>query len=248
MFPTVPIEGEILNKILDAFEETEYFTPTTWGKGERSKAHYDRNVIVEEVSLNQVLSEIYLRRDKSFKYDGKFSTKLSPRSFVSFKFDENIKPDYWPHIFDLSNKLAEIIKPSYGVTHIFWPAPDNMDIEFEKDFLWMDYCAQPAPVDFIQSGPAGAGMRTYFSGKVMELFSKDFLQNMPAIVSNTDWDGLQIDLHDKPWQADVAQIVDNFKKTMVYLEQKEVLAIPEFDEQLRGVTFSPNTAWRNRNK
>jgi len=33
---------------------------------------------------------------------------------------------------------------------------------------------------------------------------------------------------------------------MAYLEQKKVLALPEFDEQLRGVTFSPSIAWQNR--
>jgi len=92
-------------------------------------------------------------------------------------------------MFDLSDKLAEIVKPSYGITHIFRPTPNEMDIRDKKSFLLMDYCAQPTPIDFIQSGPAGVAMRTYFSGKVMDLFGEDFFKKAPSIVSKAEWGG-----------------------------------------------------------
>ncbi|MCG7376056.1 hypothetical protein MH215_03570 [Paenibacillus sp. ACRSA] len=248
MFPTVAIKGETLNRVLDVFETSEYFMPTLWGNSEKSKYQYDRGTLINEVSSDQMLSEIYLRRNNSNKFEGRFSTELSPRSFLNFKFDSKITPSQWSDIFDLSDKLAEIIKPSYGVAHVFWPIPEKMDIEYKKTFLLMDYCAQPTPVDFVQSGPAGVAMRTYFSGKVKDLFGDYFIQNIPAKVTKTVWGGIRIDLDDEPWKTDISQVLYNFKEVMGYLEQKSILAIPEYDEQLRGITFSPNISWKNRKK
>ncbi|WP_297422955.1 hypothetical protein [Clostridium sp.] len=249
MFPTVSIKGEILERILDAFESNEYFMPAIWSNNEKIKIDYNRNEIIEKVSSNQMeFSEIYLRKDKSAKYTCRFSTVLSSRSFFSMKIDKKVPEEYWPIIFSFSDKIAEIVRPSFGVTHIFWSSPIELQSKYEKSFVWMDSCAQPAPADFIQSGPAGVGMRTYFSGKVLELFGEKLLKNMSSNVYQLKWGGICVDLLDKPWEADIYLVLDSFINAMNYLEQAHVLAIPSFDEQFRGVSFSPNIAWKNKNK
>ena len=88
------------------------------------------------------------------------------------------------------------------------------------------------------------GARTYFSGHILEMFDKELLQNSPAVVSELDWGGLCIDILNNPLESDSDTLLDNWLQVMKYLEPAQVMAIPSFDEDQMGITYSPNVAWK----
>ncbi|TWD92475.1 hypothetical protein FB550_11728 [Neobacillus bataviensis] len=245
MYPTVSInKDEILDQLLNVFESNGKFAPTHWGNSEIVKVEYNRNEIIERVVSDSNITEIYLYRDKDVKYLGSFEVNWSPRSFLKLEFHKSIPKKLWPVFFELSDKIAEIVKPCYGVTHIFWPSAYPWNTERERLNMWMDLCANPVPVRFLPNGPLGVGVRTYISSHIMEMFGKEFLLNSPGVVSELNWNGIRIDLLSEPWKADNETLLDSWLRVMEYLESSNVMAIPDFDDDHMGVSFSPNIAWK----
>jgi hypothetical protein len=248
MFPSVSLqEKETLNQLLNVFELDKNFIPTKWGNNELIRLDYNQTEIMEKVlSKEKKFDEIYLYRTKNIKYNGSFDTYLSSRSFLNFSFDKSMPQKYWDIFFYLTDQIAEIVKPRYGVTHIVWPSPTPWTNERERQHKFMNFCSGPIPVGFGPNGPSGVGMRTYFSGDVLKLFGREFLKNTPAVVTELEWGGIRIDLLEKPWEADIDMLLDSWIKVMNYLEPAKVLAVPCFNEDKRGVSFSANSAWKNR--
>lgn len=82
MYPMVSLnKEEILSDILDVFESNEKFAPTHWGNSEMVRVEYNRNEILEKVTLERRVSEIHLHRDNTVKYTGSFEVNWSTRSF-----------------------------------------------------------------------------------------------------------------------------------------------------------------------
>ena len=246
MYPTVSFnEEEVLGRLLDVFESNEKFAPTHWGNSEMVRVEYNRQEILEKVVSEHKVSEVYLYRDKSVNYSGSFEVNWSHRSFLKFEFHESIPKKLWPAFFELSDQIAEIAKPSYGVTQIFWPLSYPWNTERERLQMWMEISSQPIPVRFLPNGPLGVGARTYFSGHILEMFDKELLQNSPAVVSELDWGGLCIDILNNPLESDSDTLLDNWLQVMKYLEPAQVMAIPSFHESRMVVTYSPNIAWKD---
>lgn len=246
MYPTVSFnKEEELCRLLDLFESNEKFAPTHWGNSETVRVEYNRQEILEKVISERTVSEVYLYRDKSVNYTGRFQVNWSYRSFMEFEFHKSIPEKLWPAFFDLSDRIAEISKPSYGVTQIFWPLSYPWNTERERLQMWMEISSQPIPVRFFPNGPLGVGARTYFSGHILEMFDRGFLLNSPATVSELDWGGIGINLLHNPLEADIDTLLDSWLSVMEYLEPAEIIAVPSFDEDRMGVTFSPNVAWKD---
>lgn len=243
MYPTVSLNNEeILGQILDVFESNEKFAPSYWGNSELVKVEYNRSEIIDRVTSDGSVSEIYLHRDQTVKYSGSFEVNWNPRSFLKFDF-KSIPKKLWPTFLDLSDRIAEIVKPCYGVTHIFWPAAYPWNTERERQHVWMDICAYPVPVRFLRNGPLGVGARTYFSGHILEMFNKDFLLNSPGVVTELNWGGICIDILGDSLETDNEKLLDHWLDVMKYLESSQVMAIPSFDEDRMGVSFSPSPTW-----
>ncbi|MCG7316171.1 hypothetical protein [Brevibacillus laterosporus] len=244
MYPTISLdESGVLKRILDVFESDEKITPTQWGDNETVKIDYDHSEIIDRV-IEHKASEIYLHRNKAVKYTGKFDTYFSPRSYLDFEFHKSMPKKFWPIFFEVSDQLADIVKPRYGVTHIFWPPSIPWETEHQRYHRWMNLSAAAVPVKFLPNGPLGVGMRTYFGGHILEMFGREFLGNTPAVVTELDWGGIRIDLIEKPWEADFNQLLENWFRVMEYLASSGVVAIPSFDEDRMGVSFCPNSAWQ----
>lgn len=245
MYPTVSLDSEeLINQYLDVFESDEKFVPIEWGDSELIKLDYCRTEAIKRVSDGKV-SELYLHRNKSIKYTGYVDVQADPRSYLSLKFDKTMSRKYWSQFFELSNQLANIVRPRFGSTHIFWPAKYPWNNEREHDLVWMNISAQPIPVRFLPNGPLGLGMRTYFGGHVLEMLGRDFLKRTPAIVTELEWGGICIDLLEESWEADVEEVLDIWLKVMDYFCSSKAFAIPSFDEDRMGVSFSPNQAWED---
>lgn len=244
MYPSVSFNTEeALGKILDVFESNEKFAPTHWGNSELVKVEYSRDEILEKVIVEKSVSELHLYRDKAVKYSGFFNIHWSHRSFFNFTFHKSMAKKMWPAFFELSDQLAEVLKPIFGVTHIFWPLSYPWNTEQEKLRMWMNQCSYPVPVKFLPNGPLGVGARTYIGGHVLDIFGKGFLLNSPAVVREPAWGGLCLDVVPKPFEADDESLLESWFHVMEYLEAAQVLAIPNFDEDQMGISFCPNQEW-----
>ncbi|MBJ3793307.1 hypothetical protein I8J38_32975, partial [Bacillus sp. OA1] len=94
MYPTVSFnEEELLGRLLDVFESNEKFAPTHWGNCETVRVEYNRQEILEKVVSERIVSEVYLYRDKSVNYTGRFQVNWSHRSFLEFEFHRSIPKD-----------------------------------------------------------------------------------------------------------------------------------------------------------
>ncbi|MEK4114927.1 hypothetical protein NST44_01755 [Paenibacillus sp. FSL W8-0919] len=245
MYPTVSFDKEeVLCSLLDIFEEDGKFNPTHWGDSELVKIEYNRSEILEKVIFERSVSEIYLHRDKSVKYTGSIDVKLTPRSFMKFNFHKSMPKKLWPAFFEMSDKIAEIVKPRFGVTHIFWKPIYPWQTDNDRLHIWMNLCSHPVPVKFLPNGPLGVGTRTYLGDHILEMFDREFLKNAPGSVSELNWGGMRIDVMEHPWEAELTILIDNWIKVMGFLETSHVLAIPSFDEYRMGVSFSPSSAWQ----
>ncbi|EMI3504934.1 TPA: hypothetical protein QCY18_005776 [Bacillus cereus] len=249
MYPTVSFkQEEILGRLLDVFESNEKFAPTHWGSCETIQVEYNREEILEKVISEGRVSEVHLYRDKSVNYRGSFEVNLSHGSFLEFEFHKSISKSLWSAFFELSDQIAEIVKPSYGLAHMFWSVSYPWNTERERLHKWMNMCAQPIPVRFLPSGPLGIGTRTYFSSHVLDMFDKELLVNSPAVVSELNWGGVCIDLLQNSLEVDIDTLLDSWLHVMKYLEPAQVMAIPSFGDNGRGVFFSPNVAWKDHLK
>lgn len=244
MFPSVDLEDvDVIDSILNVFETNDYFKPTSWGNSELVKVDYDRDEIRERIILKQPrFSELYLQRTQSIEYSGRVDLISNFRNYFGFYF-KNIPQELWTEFYELSENFASIIKPRYGITHGFWPVSTPWQTERERLHKWMNFCSQPAPVNFGPCGPTGMGTRTYFSGDILDLFGRDVIRNIPANVTDLDWGGIRIDLVEKPWEAEANELLDRWIGVMEYLEPYEVFAIPTFSKSKRSVLFNPNAAW-----
>ncbi|HDR7607244.1 hypothetical protein [Bacillus mycoides] len=246
MYPTVSFnQEEILGRLLDVFESNEKFAPTHWGNCETIRVEYNREEIIEKVISEGRVSEVHLYRDKSVNYRGSFEVNLSNGSFLEFEFQKSIPKKFWPDFFMLSDQISEIAKPRFGVAQICWPVPYPWNTERERLLMWMNISSLPIPVEFRPNGPLGLGARTYFSSHVLDMFDKELLLNSPAVVSELNWGGICIDLLKNPLEADGDILLDSWLHVMEYLEPAQVIAIPSFDEDRMGVTYSPNVVWKD---
>ncbi|MDN3362878.1 hypothetical protein QU577_14040 [Priestia megaterium] len=245
MYPTVAFnEEELLGRLLDVFESNEKFAPTHWGNAETVRVEYNREEILEEVISGRKVSEVHLYRDKSVHYRGRFEVNLNYGSFLKFEFQKSIPQKFWSDFFVLSDQIAEVTKPCFGVAQICWPVPNPWNTERERLQKWMNISSLPIPVRFLPNGPLGVGARTYFSGQVLGMFGKEFLLNTPAVVSELEWGGVCMDLLQNPLEADSDTWLDRWLHVMKYLEPAQVIAVPSFHESRMVVTYSPNVAWK----
>jgi hypothetical protein len=246
MFSSVSLqEEERLNELLDVFENNEKLTPILWGNYERIRLKYNKAEIIEKVLTKKLdFEEVFLYRNKSIKYSSHFDTAVNLRPFFNLEVDKSMPKKYWQMFFELSDQIAEIVKPRYGVTSIVWTSKIPWENDRERLRRLMYYCETPAPVDF-PNGPLGVGMRTYFSGDVLDLFGRDIFKNIPGVVTELDWGGIRVDLYDKPWEVDPDKLFDKWMEVMNYLESTQILAIPSF-KMNKAIFFSPNNTWKNR--
>lgn len=59
------------------------------------------------------------------------------------------------------------------------------------------------------------------------------------------YDGTCIDVLNNPLVSDMDTLFDSWLSTMKYLELAQAMAIPSFEEDRRGVSFSPNVSGKD---
>src|SRR4051812_37839493 len=77
-----------LERLLDAFDSVEEFTPTHWGQDERARDPYDRAQLIKEVSsLKSEFGMPGLQRRRPPRYKAYFSAKNSGLKVVKVEFN-----------------------------------------------------------------------------------------------------------------------------------------------------------------
>ncbi|GGJ09757.1 hypothetical protein [Paenibacillus hunanensis] len=245
MFPTNTLEElDTLKKFLSIFEEIEKYTPTYWGNDERVKLNYSKEDIIQAVQEKK-LSELYLGRDKVNKYELNIDINANPRAFFRLEC-KSLSTKNYESFLNLSDQLAAILKPSFGITHLFWPVSYPWTNDDERTHIWMDTCALPTPVEYFKNGPLGVGARTYISGLCLEMFGQDFILNSPGKAELLDWGGVHLDIVESPFHTNSEQLLNAWVKMMTYLQPSGCIAEHHFDDDQMGVSFSPGKQWEQK--
>ncbi|MFD1885221.1 hypothetical protein [Paenibacillus wenxiniae] len=246
MFPSVPIkDAGNLHRLLDLFENFKICPPTRWSNNEITSLEYDRNAISERALLNENrISEVYLYgKQGSISYSARFSLNVSFRSFLEIDC-KRLPQTYWGDFFEFSDHIANIVKPRYGATHLFWPTAIPWQTERERLHSWMDFCAQPAPVHLGVNGPLGLAARTYFGTDILALLDDEILSQVNAKIVATQWNGIRIDVIPNPWSVDADELLNGWIHSMNAFDDAKLFAIPEFNNKSRrSVSFQPNEKW-----
>ena len=243
MFPSIPLKEEAtLERLLRVFESHEKFSPNKWGNWERIRLDYNKSEIIDLASLDKI-DEVYLHRNLSVKYSGRFDINWKQSSYFSFEMNKSTSQKYWSTFFELFDQVAEIVKPRYGVTHVAWEEIIPWTNDRERLKIWMFYASDIVPKDY-QYGPHGLGIRTYLGGDILELFGREIFKTIPAIVTEMEWGGIRVDLVDKPWEADPELLFDRWLAAMKHLEPAQVFAVPIFQNDCTWVKFSANKVWK----
>lgn|GEM_PF-1031746 len=227
MSPTVSLkEKETLEMILDLFDKNEKLTPDKWGNSERVRIDYNREEIVKNIlTSNRSFDDIFIYRNKkTIKYTGWISMSKSNKAFLKFDFDKSMNNKYWVDFFELSDKLAQIFKPRFGVTTIWSDEMELNDYNSEALFRKMLESRSSTPAKFLPEGPLGVGLRTYFNEEIINLFGREFLLKTPAYVEELEWGGIKMDLVKEPWNTEMELIFESWVKVMEYLKEANIFS------------------------
>ncbi|MDT5062504.1 MAG: hypothetical protein QOH63_2963 [Acidobacteriota bacterium] len=183
-----------LERLLDAFDNVEGFTPTHWGQDERARDPYDRTQLIREVSsLKGEFGMPGLQRRKPPRYKAYFSAKNGGVKIVNVEFSSTLSEKELPRVFSFGDALAEQLKAEFGIVHLAWNEGHQ------------EYNASGViTVDELQKyGPTRVCARTWFGPHIVRLIGEERLRTSGALVKKTSWGGVQLDLMERPWESNV---------------------------------------------
>lgn len=252
LFPTQAVENEQLAQMLKVFEAESKLVPEKWGNDERIRKAYDEIEIQELVKEgvqegSRRFDDIYLHRTKKLRYSGRFSTRLHPRSYLKFTSRDKAKEAEKKMFFELGDRMAQLTKPKFGVSHILFA--DSIEMDNTIEYELMEECGQPTPARFLPYGPLGVGLRTYFGEQLIKCFEREFLLKAPAYVEELDWGGIRIDLIEEPWKIDQDTLLKKWLEVMAYLDKKNAFAKYKVrDDGSLAVAPIASKVWLESNK
>ncbi|NFG40686.1 pentapeptide repeat-containing protein [Clostridium botulinum] len=249
LFPKELLSNEEnINSLLDLFENEEKFLPTHWGTFERPKFKYDRYEILNKV-LNEKKDMIFLHRNKAPKYTCYFdlSNKDDLCNYFTVQFNNKTPKKYWDDIYEFSDKIAEVIKPRFGVSGLVYNAPIYIKSKLDELLNLMLYTSQESQADFPKCGVRGLGMKTYFGDSLLNLYGKDIIMDIPAVINRLKYGGVSIDLSENHWLEESEILFNSWKICMEYLNKFDILA--SFTAKESGcIDFKSNELWDKNKK
>jgi|GEM_PF-2801250 hypothetical protein len=218
-----------LERLVDAVESIKAFIPTHWGLDERAPNLYNRDELIATVSI--LKSDFYLpslQRKNPPRYKAYFSSASKSLNYVTIEFGASLSKKDYKHVFALGNAMAEKLEAEFGIVHPVW---------FEGS---QEYCAsgQITASEFLDYGLTPVCARTWFSSHLVNLISRESLSNSGAIIQDTSWGGLQLDLVQNPWESDVETLSCKQLSVMNYLKPSGVFG------DYREVDYKPGVNWK----
>jgi hypothetical protein len=219
-----------LEHLLNAFESLNEFTPTHWGLDERARNPYDRNELVATVSAFK--NDFYmpgLHRRQTPRYEAYFSARNQGLNYVKVEFGSSLRQKDLPHVFSLGDALAANLEAEFGFVHPVW-------LEGSEE-----YCASGIiTADELQKyGPTPVCARTWFGPHLVLLIGHERLSSSGAVIQNTPWGGIQLDLVQHPWESDVEKLSSRQLEVMKHLQPSGV-----FGDYTKVLEYKPGSNWK----
>ncbi len=207
---------------IDILESSSHLKPTHWGKDgrPRSKRKYTRDKLLSYVNDKELLDELYLYRDEqptyTIFYFPRFKYSSTPSS-IHWSFEKDVKTfslDVAQEIFEVSSNLAGQVEAIFGYTWTPWD--DNED--------WKRYMPSSIinAIAFADYGPNPVHVRTWYGSYLIEIIGRKALVESGALIKETSWGGVELDLVEEPWNSSLDEILKRQQEVMAVLGRTEV--------------------------
>lgn len=218
---------------LDVLEATPNLIPTHWGQDVRARNPYDRAELIEQISAHKgMFFTPGLRRGRGIRYEAYFDSFADGLGRIKFDFGPTPAPSDLPRLFNLADALADYFQPTLGFIHRFWRAGEGSD---------QYNAAGRVNVDSLQKyGLDRVCTRTWYGPHLTHLVGLPLLEASGALVRETPWGGVQIDLVQRPWEAEPEALAAAQGRVMQTLITSQAYGdFADFFNQKPGVRWTP---------
>jgi hypothetical protein len=207
-----------LDSLLNVFESFPILQPQKWAKDDRAKSKqpYERQALAKMVSTcsSEAIPMLYGKKPVPYEFFFEFernhqnsANKCLNGVYWYLDAPPNFN-DSLDSIFKFSQKLADIVCPEYGSINLIWDHPQIGELISPGIKI----------PEFQQNGVPSLGIRTWMGLDIIDKIGIDRLKSCGAIVHQTDWGGIQLDLVEQPWLADFDTLLQAKQRIMANLE------------------------------
>jgi hypothetical protein len=204
--------------LLNAFENLNDLVPTHWAledsEDPKTKfSPYDHDVLLAEVgSLYDDEDLPVLHRRENPKYQAYLLADDERLNRISIEFSSSVRAVDLPQIFTLGTNLATNLDAELAFVHPIWNGSGR------------EYSAPSViKVPELQSyGLYSVYVRTWFGPYLANLIGRERLYDCGGYAQDTKWGGIQLDLVENPWQADVEVLSNTQTKVKQNLDSSGV--------------------------
>jgi hypothetical protein len=222
MFSLVNLkERQQLESLIDVFEEFPALRPHKWAKDDRarSKQLYNRQSLAEMVMTCWDMDTPMLYGQKAIPYESYFGFETNRQNpawkyLNGFYWDLDVPSEFQDIglIFEFSHRLSDIIQPEHGCLDVVWEHPQANQL----------YSPAIKRDEFQQNGVPPLGIRTWMGQHIVKQIGLEKLRSCGAVTQQTSWDGIALDLVEKPWLADFDTLLQAKQRIMKNLESSGV--------------------------
>lgn len=203
-----------IRRLLDGLESVSSLVPTHWGLDERARDTYERSVM--ERTVCELIDDHYVPgfvRRRSPRYEGYFSAQVTGLNYVKLQFGAPSGRDL-SDVFALGDAMAASLETEYGFVHRVWNLGEISQLYSEAGVIQVD--------EFQQCGPQSLATRTWFGAHIAALLDRSVLRESGALVRDTPWGGIQVDLVEAPWETDFETLRRRQMEIMALLQSSGV--------------------------
>jgi hypothetical protein len=219
-----------LKRLLNAFESVKRFTPTHWGLDERAPNPYNHDELIAAVST--LKSNFYLpglHRRQAPRYQAYFSATNEDLNYVTVEFGRGLKQKEYKDVFMLGDALATQLEAEFGNVHPIWLKGSQ------------EYCASGriTASELQKYGLTPVCARTWFGSDLVKMIGRECLLSSNAIIQDTFWGGIQLDLAPHPWESDLETLSNQQLSVMKHLKP-----IGVFGDYTKVLEYKPGVNWK----
>lgn len=202
-----------LAALLDAFELLPPCAPTHWGTEPRGQAAYDRQAILATCGGAAVrFGCTSLSRRKPLRYQAEIETTTVGVDDVQIDFGA-VTPRERARPFALADAVASRIEPLFGFVHPFWKGMGERGQTYYVAGTISGTRGRKGRT-FQEAGPRSLAARTWLGSHVTALVGRDRLVAAGCLVRETAWDGVVVDLVERPDEASFEELSSRLAEVM----------------------------------
>jgi hypothetical protein len=230
LFTALPLcREEGLAALLDGLEAVPAFRPTHWGENERALLPYDRAAVLAEVGAYPPgLRMPGIARREPVRYTGYFNADASPAQGVHLEVPGELGSEQLRDVFAFGTALADRLRPLYGLVHPVWLGQgQEYNVSGRIDVK-----------EFKKFGPRSVCARTWLGPGLVGLIGRDLLDRSGALVTDTAWGGVQLELLPEAWNHGITALEEARSRVMAALSPAGV-----FGDYAVSRQYKPGPRW-----